>query len=783
MIIEVKKQLDIQSIGVETESIGASIDAASMPFLFEMLSGSLYSNPIGSICREITSNCFDSHIEANIDDPVTIKKGWDEEGYYISFVDIGVGLSPERIQSIYMNYFSSTKRETNSLIGGFGLGSKSPLSYTDYFYINTTFDNVKYQYIFSKGKTIPTLDLLDRSEIFGRNGTEIRIYIKDDDVYKFKNELIKQLCYFDNVYFEGWDIENDYTIFEGKYFKYRNKNQYSTKMHIVLDKVVYPIDWKQLGIPEYNIAIGVKFQIGELLVTPNREQLRYTDEIITLLKERINQTIEELVSIFDKQNTKFDSFFDWLEVRNEKPYITFNKEGGAIDKLYLYGLEYVNKKNIYKYFEGIEDISNISDIVSLFFSYLGEVNNGKRKKKESYYTPDISYKIRYNPSSCHISDKPYTNIEKDWLMNSGYVIYPKINKLKEHKNIFLSTVHNDLAVRLDNYYFNLGAGLRIYKLMKALREEVKLRCKVYRELTEQELLEYKEEKKRNDGSLQRRLNGKVLVDSLNEINKYDWSLQTNKEERYWTKGINTYTGIVIYGFREDQQKLEKAMTLLYLVKRNYFKTSRNRNHIGDNRIFKVIKISKQNEKYFKKRSNMIHVDNLYGDNPMFRDMTSSFKIEQFFNDIEQCNGQHTANYIEQIKLICTDVGEVLEQLYNFYLNTNKDNYDLTYKRYHIKDEVMRIAEKYNLYNPNVELLFSKVNDWFKGIEIIRYTNINDKTLPYVLKLLYEKKKRLNIEYYQKVLNTDNTTQLSIDFDRSEIPSLTKFTVITQNLIV
>ena len=191
MIIEEIKQLDIQNIGVTTENIEANINSSSYPFLFEMLSGHLYSNPIGSICREITSNCFDSHIEANVDNAVVIKKGYDEEGVYISFIDVGTGLSPERIKDIYMNYFSSTKRETNNQIGGFGLGSKSPISYTDYFYIITIFNNIKYQYIFSKGKNIPTLDLLDKSSTTNRNGTEIRIYIKDNEEYKFRQELLK----------------------------------------------------------------------------------------------------------------------------------------------------------------------------------------------------------------------------------------------------------------------------------------------------------------------------------------------------------------------------------------------------------------------------------------------------------------------------------------------------------------------------------------------------------------------------------------------------------------
>ena len=101
----------------------------------------------------------------------------------------------------------------------------------------------------------------------------------------------------------------------------------------------------------------------------------------------------------------------------------------------------------------------------------------------------------------------------------------------------------------------------------------------------------------------------------------------------------------------------------------------------------------------------------------------------------------------------------------------------------LKTEIMQIAESCNLYNPRVELLFNKINDWFKNVEIIRYVNINYKTLPFVLKLLYEKKKRLNVEYYQRVLNTDKTIQLKIDFNKTETTPLTKFKVITNNIIL
>jgi len=131
MIPKKTNNLDIENIAGDFGTKKAGLDASSLPFLFKMVSESLYSNPIGSLIRELTSNCFDSHTEAKVDDAVLIKKDSDEEGDYISFNDFGVGLSPERIDNIYMNWFSSTKRETDDLIGGFGLGSKSPLSYTN----------------------------------------------------------------------------------------------------------------------------------------------------------------------------------------------------------------------------------------------------------------------------------------------------------------------------------------------------------------------------------------------------------------------------------------------------------------------------------------------------------------------------------------------------------------------------------------------------------------------------------------------------------------------------
>ena len=772
MIIEVQNQLEIENVGVETENIEAGIDASSMPFLFEMLSRSFYSNPIGSICREITSNCFDSHIEANVDEPVVIKKGYDEEGTYISFVDFGIGISPERIKKIYMNYFSSTKRDTNDQIGGFGLGSKSPLSYTDYFYINTISNGIKYQYVFSKGKIVPTLDLLNTSETTEHNGTEIRIYINDDS-YTFRRELLKQLCYFDNVYFDNWSINNNYRIYEGKYFKFNNSNPYDTTMHIILNKVAYPIDWHLLGINSYNIAVGVKFTVGELQVTPNREQLRYTESTIQLIKDRIALAINELITLYKNQNQEITSYFEWLRKGDERPNIRFTAEDGTVDKLYLYGVKELDSYVGYKYLKGLEQLTDVN-LLSLMYSFSGKINNHKFDKKSRYY--DIQYELKQKPRHTYIAPNHILSADKNWLVESGNVIYPvHIDKYKFR--VIFKKVAPKLSQNTKNtLYFNLGAGLKLYKLVKALRAEVADRCSEYRPLTDDEYREYEEYKRANNSSLQKRLQGKVFVTDIGTNKQYDWNLEINHSKH--DKSIANYKGFVIYGFKGEENKLDKAIAIIRQVRENYFTNYNTSNP----KRFKVLKISKQNEKYFKNYSNMTHVDNFFSDNIIFRDFATSLKIEYYFNNIQNKSEQSTQSYIKHMRLICAPIGDALEQLYQFYHSHSPYDHGFKYTRDQLSKEIIAIAQQHDLFNPNIELIFKQINDWYKDIEIIRYVPINSTTLPHILKLLYEKKKKLNPEYYQKVLNTDPSIQLKLNFEQSNV-IVTKYQSLTQTINV
>ncbi len=124
MILAQDKKDVVKSHEFKTINYGISTD--NLPLLFQMLRTNLYSDIYGSLVRELASNVVDSHTEANKPNAIG-EIEWVEENRLLGVDpqiivrDFGVGLSPERMQNIYGNYLSSTKRDDNSQIGGFGL--------------------------------------------------------------------------------------------------------------------------------------------------------------------------------------------------------------------------------------------------------------------------------------------------------------------------------------------------------------------------------------------------------------------------------------------------------------------------------------------------------------------------------------------------------------------------------------------------------------------------------------------------------------------------------------
>ena len=287
------------STNMQMTSIKAELAQYKLHKMWDLLQ-SPYRDPIASLIREYVSNCFDSHIEAKVDTPVYVTLEEDHSGWYWACEDFGVGISEERAANIFMKYLTSTKEETNDQIGAFGMGSKSGLGYTDLVHIRTRFDGTEYTYMLHKTTDAPTLSLVNKTETDKRNGTQVKVYLKDnwDEKDRFIDKTKQQLEYFDNVSYGGRlkHLNEDFKVYKGNNFVWKPNAEHGSMMLLIV-KVVYPINWEAIGKTNIRIPISLTFDIGDLPVIFTREDIRYTDEAVQKINDKIQQATRELVKL------------------------------------------------------------------------------------------------------------------------------------------------------------------------------------------------------------------------------------------------------------------------------------------------------------------------------------------------------------------------------------------------------------------------------------------------------------------------------------------------------
>lgn len=349
MIIDNKKS-DVEVYG-DIKSYKTYIDPKNIDFITTLLSSNLYSNPERSFLREIVSNGWDSEVEAGTTDmPVIVKIDTNS----VSIRDYGTGISPERFREIYCGIGSSTKRDSNDYIGGFGIGKFSALACSNTVYITSYYNGVASLYIMVKEGNSITFNLASEDKTDERNGVEV--LINTPDPKSFVDEL-SYLTFFPNIYIDygsnlrSFDINiNKVKKKSFKYFAYANA---PISHKILLGNVLYPLDLDKFygdgEITDFLIQIkdsGVvlKFDVGELEITPNRENVIYTESSIKLIKKRISQASEEVKDIVTStpaHNT--DSLKEYADLKCiltfydfiENKFISLSQSNGAEVKISL----------------------------------------------------------------------------------------------------------------------------------------------------------------------------------------------------------------------------------------------------------------------------------------------------------------------------------------------------------------------------------------------------------------------------------------------------------------
>lgn len=312
--------------GGDTSSFSIAMNGKA----FRVLSDTLYQNKIGSIVREISCNAYDAHVAADKSDvPFEIHLPNAFEPWF-SVQDFGVGLSPSDIVNVFTVYFQSTKDNSNDAIGAFGLGAKTPFSYTDQFTVTSVYDGVCSTYsAYITESGVPAIVKMAETPTTDTSGVEIKMSVKRDDYRTFANEVAGQLQFFPvkpimrNVSNFQFAELNASVIFASENVNIGTTTHYysNSGIHVVQGVVGYPLDISQLEnrVAEanyellrvlYGMEVYLHFNIGEIGVTASRESIEYNATTAANIDAKLTVVATELRAFLENKIAEYDSVWD-----------------------------------------------------------------------------------------------------------------------------------------------------------------------------------------------------------------------------------------------------------------------------------------------------------------------------------------------------------------------------------------------------------------------------------------------------------------------------------------
>lgn len=434
-----------------------SIDISN-PMAFQTLREYIYSNPIRTIAREIPSNARDVQREfGNAQKPIVIQIPNSLDNTY-AVRDFGVGISPERMETVFIKYFSSTKRSDNNQTGGFGLGAKSPFAYSDSFNIETITPDengvmIKRSYsAYIDESEIGKIALLSEEPTDEPRGTRISLPVETKDFDSFIRETAESLCYwtplpeikgYDGNLFDVSKLEMDFASDNWEVCTNHFGNNF-----VLIDQIKYELDINELEFPHdlppfrqfcRNSSFKISFGGGEIPVTASREKLNYTQKAKDKILEVMLKSYIYVTENINVQITSAPDYFSALELW--KKY----RQGSA--KSYL-------EKGVKWHGEELSTDISISNFGSIYQYRLA--NHGKKK---------------LDTTSCYQIDTNKTTTA--WVINN----LPDRMNLNRNKILHLLEDSGFKTVQLINHNEKVTLA-DFHKLMPSISKHFRLASEV-----------------------------------------------------------------------------------------------------------------------------------------------------------------------------------------------------------------------------------------------------------------------------------------------------------------
>lgn len=288
------------------------LDASASQLIMGILA-KLYDNPVEAAIREYVSNAYDANVEAGSTEPVHLHVPTEDEPY-LEVSDTGNGLDYLEIVSVFANFGTSTKRDSNEFIGGFGIGSKSGLAISDKIHVSSVCNGLLNEFVIErKDGILQTRFIVENKKTMSHSGTTVTVnlnknFIEPDDITLFAR--------YQHV-IDGWSVKE--LIVDNPPNKFINNERVSDTYHKIPNTNTWlsnePLETEYYDGTKQRLRVGhVMYKIPDDIVQKLPDGIYYTirktnmvhdvpiGEIkVNYAREKIdisdNKTVKKLISI------------------------------------------------------------------------------------------------------------------------------------------------------------------------------------------------------------------------------------------------------------------------------------------------------------------------------------------------------------------------------------------------------------------------------------------------------------------------------------------------------
>jgi hypothetical protein len=267
----------------------------SMRMVMELLTKKMYNFKLQTMVQEYIANAFDAHRDPSLKEsrehiPIKIILPTPLDPH-LYVCDSGPGLTEERIDETFVSFGASTKNKSDDDIGGFGLGAKIGLAYSDSFTVISCVDGVKTTYLtFMNKDGCPDMATLSVEQTDTPNGVTIKIAIRSMD-FRAARDAVERATYFSSVAPEvvnGVVAHFEESTSASMWYGEVPFSESYNEIYVVVGGIPYQVLPGKVPIINKIKFFGNKtmclfFDVSEIDVAVNREALDYTSKTIDMI--------------------------------------------------------------------------------------------------------------------------------------------------------------------------------------------------------------------------------------------------------------------------------------------------------------------------------------------------------------------------------------------------------------------------------------------------------------------------------------------------------------------